>query len=59
MFGVACLIETLDHRYWLLPKYLYKDELQAKITQQHLEKMFDHFSLIDDLRICFFVQRMD
>ena len=59
LFGVACLIETKDHRYWLLPKYKYKDELQARVTAQHLEKMLNHFSFNDDLRICYFVQKLD
>lgn len=58
-FGVACLIETKDHRYWLEPKYLYKTELQARVTAQHLEKMMDHFSFSDDLRICYFVQKIE
>ena len=56
MYGVACLIECVDRRFWLFPKFFYKDELQARVTVQHLEKLMSHFLPDDDLHICFFVQ---
>lgn len=59
MFGVACLIEVTDRRYWLYPAVKYSEELQARVTAEHLKKLFSHFLLPDDLYITFFVQKMD
>lgn len=58
MFGVACLIECSERRFWLMPKYHYKDEIQARVTAEHLTKMMEHFTYDDDLHICFFVRRL-
>ena len=59
MFGVACLIEDTDRRYWLYPAVKYSQELQARVTSEHLTKLFSHFQLPEGLYISFFVQIMD
>ena len=59
MYGVACLIECVDRRFWLFPKYFYKDELQARVTVEHLTKLMSHFVENDDLHISFFVHKKD
>jgi hypothetical protein len=54
-YGVTGSIKTPSGYLWMLPKYLYTEELQARVTAQHLQHLLQHFYLPEDISITFAV----
>jgi len=60
MYGVYCLLKVDKNICIRLPaKYFYKDMLQARVTCEHLCKLFNHFEIPAGVDIKFYVQSVD